>query len=546
MSLFDGGGDDAGDRRSSSGSRRMSLKKKRGFMDSYVVEYVADLRCYDALNALLADRRVKEARPFSDRIEARVTLVSLERTLAQNEELLANGMFAPEEHSEVEEEEESRDDDMEEEEGEDEDYLGRRREGRKPRPKKNSEAQMAWLKDIQEFWTFVAKALLDLEPVRPLDVGTLVPLKLAQLFIELRLDEDLPDLDEFSAQEVKHLTKVIKKFFDPKEEVNTGSDELDEAIAVLLADQCPKVHRARAAYEQLLVHSRKFSYPRVIKNIRSYLNAVRKDLGKPALARVEDILKSDERGDGSLHDGGRPAAAAAAAAAAASGGRDSDTIQRLQARRESLARIVKDPLPGALETPKRKSTLSMGVESVHSDSGERHSDSDIDDVALTQPMTPLSRSGTSSSLKMSKHVQHQQQEEEEEEEEKRDDQMKTGKKRNSQPISAPEKADGGKKVPMDEDLLEFVNSTEPPVKKSKQRRPFSEEEVKNLKLGVARFGAGNWRMIRMTYKFDDRSTVDLKDKWRNLQKVERRAQKRVIEDIAANGLHDSPQDSDNE
>ncbi|KAL7720573.1 Myb family DNA-binding domain containing protein [Entamoeba marina] len=54
-----------------------------------------------------------------------------------------------------------------------------------------------------------------------------------------------------------------------------------------------------------------------------------------------------------------------------------------------------------------------------------------------------------------------------------------------------------------------------PVKKKKRR--FSEEETQNLIEGVKKFGVGRWKNILNNYKFDGRSCVDLKDKWRNLE-----------------------------
>jgi hypothetical protein len=58
-----------------------------------------------------------------------------------------------------------------------------------------------------------------------------------------------------------------------------------------------------------------------------------------------------------------------------------------------------------------------------------------------------------------------------------------------------------------------------PLKELYSRRQFwSEEEVQNLKAGVARFGAGKWKTILSFYNFNNRTTVDLKDKWRNLCK----------------------------
>ena len=50
------------------------------------------------------------------------------------------------------------------------------------------------------------------------------------------------------------------------------------------------------------------------------------------------------------------------------------------------------------------------------------------------------------------------------------------------------------------------------------RRPWDPEEVANLIKGVKQFGTGNWIKIRKQYHFNNRSNVDLKDKWRNLSK----------------------------
>lgn len=68
-------------------------------------------------------------------------------------------------------------------------------------------------------------------------------------------------------------------------------------------------------------------------------------------------------------------------------------------------------------------------------------------------------------------------------------------------------------------LLPLGNSSR--ALKAGQRRPrkmFTDAEVLNLVKGVERFGEGKWARILETYKFDDRTSVDLKDKWRNLQK----------------------------
>ncbi|EKE37329.1 hypothetical protein ENUP19_0089G0017 [Entamoeba nuttalli] len=51
----------------------------------------------------------------------------------------------------------------------------------------------------------------------------------------------------------------------------------------------------------------------------------------------------------------------------------------------------------------------------------------------------------------------------------------------------------------------------------KKKRRFTEEETQNLIEGVQQFGIGHWKLILNNFKFDDRSCVDLKDKWRNLE-----------------------------
>ncbi|XP_072176061.1 uncharacterized protein [Diadema setosum] len=50
------------------------------------------------------------------------------------------------------------------------------------------------------------------------------------------------------------------------------------------------------------------------------------------------------------------------------------------------------------------------------------------------------------------------------------------------------------------------------------RRPWSDEEVENLRKGVERYGTGRWMEILLSFKFDNRTNVQLKDKWRNLAK----------------------------
>ena len=47
------------------------------------------------------------------------------------------------------------------------------------------------------------------------------------------------------------------------------------------------------------------------------------------------------------------------------------------------------------------------------------------------------------------------------------------------------------------------------------RRPFTENEVENLRAGVWRHGH-SWKFISQKYRFSARTPQDLKDKWRDL------------------------------
>lgn len=51
-----------------------------------------------------------------------------------------------------------------------------------------------------------------------------------------------------------------------------------------------------------------------------------------------------------------------------------------------------------------------------------------------------------------------------------------------------------------------------------RRRFWTDKETKWLKDGVKTYGEGNWAVILDAYNFVGRTSVHLKDKWRNLQK----------------------------
>ncbi|KAI3461725.1 hypothetical protein Pfo_018388 [Paulownia fortunei] len=56
------------------------------------------------------------------------------------------------------------------------------------------------------------------------------------------------------------------------------------------------------------------------------------------------------------------------------------------------------------------------------------------------------------------------------------------------------------------------------LKKRRKGRKWSLQEEDTLRTGVQKYGKGNWKVILTVYRdiFEDRTEVDLKDKWRNL------------------------------
>jgi len=90
---------------------------------------------------------------------------------------------------------------------------------------------------------------------------------------------------------------------------------------------------------------------------------------------------------------------------------------------------------------------------------------------------------------------------------------------------------------LDEDFSKMSSSLFQKDKRKKntggrrKTRFFTDAEIDNLYRGVARFGFGKWKQILKTYDFGDREAIDLKDKWRNLERNNPDFQKRYEKEI---------------
>lgn len=560
-------------------------------MDALVAEYLAEQQEFAALTSLLSEARVVAARPFDARVEMRITVAGLEQSLLCNEEVLSMSVFP------VQEEEGEGDGDEEtapttaagsedasnsetskdsavhgdaaeasssspaaEEEGEKEGEKGEEEEEENAAAPADTapanteekeeeedeestggadgEDEAVRLRCVRDIWDSTLVRLDDLAGVRAPDSSLRLALRLALLFVEVR--QAFGDAAHLSPAEARQLTALVARIFGAGAIAPTGHDGLDRALRTLQRGR--PARRRDAAYRALVAFGVQFSCARLVAMLKRYFCELRAALGPSTLSRVATDLA---RG---VYAPGKPPAPAAAAApdpAAVAEARASlgQVRQSLEACRRSLARIVQDPLPAALgaapskeqqgeqqqqpqgETAPRPSSSSSSSSSKKRGHKRRRSS----DSVSRRSSSSNGSSGSSSGNKDKPEQQQQQQQQQEQP-------QKTLATVSPEPPAGVQ----GSVLQPDQDLLDLLNRGEPVAKVRRLKRPFSAEEEANLREGVRRYGVGNWRLILMGYSFANRTAVDLKDKWRNIQKMERRAQKRAIEDIAANGLPDAP------
>ena len=79
----------------------------------------------------------------------------------------------------------------------------------------------------------------------------------------------------------------------------------------------------------------------------------------------------------------------------------------------------------------------------------------------------------------------------------------------------------------------------------KIKQPWTDEEVEALREGVAKHGKGAWKavLVESSHAFQDRTTMDLKDKWRNLEKKAAKERAREVQEEIDNAAEEEADSS---
>lgn len=161
--------------------------------------------------------------------------------------------------------------------------------------------------------------------------------------------------------------------------------------------------------------------------------------------------------------------------------------EELRTSTSSLGAVVKDPLPDALNMAKNVVSNTDSVNGSIKKSNVGNKGSHLQTNATTASL--MERNNTARTYEW--------------------DESTDG---SASPASKPHLPSPKKRV------VSPLKKHETPKPLRRKRKLWSNIEEDTLRTGVMKYGVGNWKLILNMYRdiFDDRTEVDLKDKWRNL------------------------------